>query len=589
MHESTLPRVLLIDDAVEIHTLVARYLAGTGIELATASTSHAGVELASNQSHDLILLDYDLPDANGLETLRALHRNAKTASIPVVFLTSNDDQKLIAAAFEEGAVDFLQKPIYPMEFQARIKSVLKTQAMLHRLRYLSQNDPLTGLPNRNGMCQWIQHAKENAADFPWPHAALVIGIDRISNVTDLMGYEASDELMRAVAKRLQSILSQSSHLDRCCNRFHLARGSCDSFALLLTGIESPRSMMGFAASLVESIASGYKIGNENQFVSASVGVATSRDSDSDFHTLLRCADIAFQDARRAGRSHVQLYDPSMEEVLRRRLELEDALRASTSSRKFLLEYQPIVHLQTKQCEFVETRICWEHPEHGNVPLQCVRTVAEENGLMGEITSWALSSACSQLSQWSFDSPADAPRRISLDLSRKQLLHPQFVEAVSETIQHSRLRSDRVQFEISEAEIIHDPFGMIDALNKLRELGVRVLVDDFGTTFPSFRYLEQLPVDGIKLNPNLIQDIEINPFLSKLMEMLARQAADLNLSIVVEGVDRETQAKALLNVGLRLAQGEFVSKPIQGDAVIPFLAEWNLSSRNKSRGKPVLNS
>jgi diguanylate cyclase (GGDEF)-like protein len=521
--------------------------------------------------------------------LKALRRNPKTASIPVVFLTSNDDQKLIAEAFQQGAVDFLRKPIYPMEFQARIKSVLKTQAMLHRLRYLSHNDPLTGLPNRNGMCQWIQHAAEHAADFPLPHAVLVIGIDRISNITDLMGYGASDELMRAVAKRLQSILTQSTDLDRCCNRFHLARGSCDSFALLMTGIESPRTTMGLAASLVESIASGYKIGSENQFVSASVGIATSRDANSDFHELLRCADIAFQDARRAGRSHVQMYDPSMEEVLRRKLELEDALRSATKSRDFQLDYQPVFNLQTKQSEFVEAIIRWEHPHHGNVPLHFFRSIAEENGLMGEIASWALSSVCGHLSQWSFDSPSDAPRRVSLDLSRKQLLHPQFLAAASDTIQDSRVRSDRIQFEISEAEIIHDPIGTLDALNKLRELGVRILVDDFGTTFPSFHYLEQLPVDGIKLNRGMIQDIEINPILPKLLEMLARQAADLNLSIVVDGVDRETQAKALTNIGFRWAQGEFFSKPMQAESLIPFLTEWNQSARHKSRGKPVLNS
>lgn len=582
MNETIAPKILLIDADPEAHGIVTQALFGTGIGISYAGRGTQGIELASAEFHDLILLDGSLPDISSLEALMLLRDNPKTASTPVMFLVGGNDQRLIADAFDHGSVDVLRKPIYPIELQARIKTVLKTQTMLHRLRYLSLNDPLTRLPNRNGMSHWIQHAAENPSHFPWPYAAIVIGIDRMNNITDLIGHGAGDELTRAVAMRLQSLLSQSSQMDRCCNRYHLSRGPGESFVLLLTGVEGSRAVMGLAANLVESIASAYRIGTEDQFVSASVGVAISREAHGDFHNLIRCADIAYQDARSAGRSHVQMYDPSMEDVLRRKLHLENDLRIATRNRQFLIEYQPVFHLQTRQCEFAESIIRWEHPVHGDVPMHCFRPIADENGLMGEITSWALSNACSQLIQWQYDAPADAPRRISIDVSRKQLLHPQFIEAALETIHQSRLRNDRIQLEIAESEIILDTEGVIDSMKKLRDSGIRIVIDNFGMSFPSFQFMEQFPVDGIKLSRVLIQDLETNPLYPKLLEIIVRQASQSNLSIIVDGVERETQAKALNAIGLHLAQGNLFSKPLNNESFLPFLIEWNQSLRAKPR-------
>jgi EAL domain-containing protein (putative c-di-GMP-specific phosphodiesterase class I) len=242
-------------------------------------------------------------------------------------------------------------------------------------------------------------------------------------------------------------------------------------------------------------------------------------------------------------------------------------------------------LQTWQFDSVETIIRWDHPDSGDIPIQRFKPIAEENGLMSEISNWALTNACSQLSQWIYESPSDSPRRVSLDISRKELLHPRFLELAMETIQQSRLRADRVQFEISESEITLDSNGALDVMRKLREVGVRIVIDEFGTSFPSFHYMEQFPVDGIKLNRMLIKDIETNSYMPKLLEMIMRQAAELSLTVVVDGVERETQAKSLNNLGYRWAQGDLFCTPIAGDAMMPFLVNWNVNLRNKSRSKP----
>jgi diguanylate cyclase (GGDEF)-like protein len=584
MNDSFAPRILLIDADPDDQTLVGRALDRTGIDFSTATNSGEGVEFASGRRPDLIVLDSALPDLNGLMTLRLLRGTAKTSSIPIVFLVGNAEKDLVTEAYFEGAVDVLRKPIYPEELQARIKSVLKNQTMLHRLRYLSQNDPLTRLPNRSGMSQWMQRVADNPADFSRPYAALIIGIDRIHNFTELMGYSATDELTRSVASSIQTFLSQSSEIERCCNRIFLARGNAETFVLLLTGVEGSRTVMGLASSLVESTATSYTIGAQQVYSSASVGIAISREADSEFHDLIRFADIAFQDARRAGRSHVQMYDPSMEDALRRKTELENDLRFATKNRDFLLEYQPVFSLNTKQCEFAETMIRWDRPNHGIIPMQRFLPIAEENGFMGEITGWALSNACSQLAQWQHDSASDAPRRISFDLTRKQLQHPQFIEAALETIQQSRLRNDRVQFEIAESEIMQDREGTIETLKKLRESGVRILIDEFGMSFPSFQYMNQFPVDGIKLSRTLVQNVEGNALVLKLLEAIVRQANQLSLTVIADGLETENQAKQLNGIGIQFGQGSIFSSPLIGDAIIPFLAEWKIALRNKGRAR-----
>jgi diguanylate cyclase (GGDEF)-like protein len=586
MNESIAPRILLVDANPEGHALIAQALDRTGIDFSVASSSAQGMEFASGRHHDLILLDSALPDLNGLLTLRQLRGTTKTAAMPIVFMVANTETDLISAAYFEGAVDVLRKPVCAEELQARIKSVLKTQTMLHRLRYLSQNDPLTRLPNRNGMSQWLQRVTDNPGDFPAPYAALVIGVDRLNHFTDLMGHAATDELLRLVAGSMQTILSQSPEVERCCKRFFLARGTSDSFVLLLTGVEGSRAVMGLASSLVEGVSTNYRIGKMQQFITASVGIAISRESQTDFHNLIRFADIAYQDARNAGRSHVQMYNPSMEDVLRRKLDLENDLRLATSNRNFLLEYQPVFNLQTKQCEFAETMIRWDRPNHGIIPLQRFRPIAEENGFMGEIASWALSNACAQFSQWQHESSSDAPRRFSIDLSRKQLQHPQFLEAAVETIQQSRLRNDRVQFEIAESEVMQDREGTIDAIKKLRESGFRILIDEFGMSFSSFHHLSEFPVDGIKLSRSLVLDIETNPLVVKLLEVIVRQTNQANLTVMVDGLETEGQAKILSNIGIRFGQGGLLSNPMDGDSIVPFLFEWKGAMRNKARGKPA---
>ncbi len=586
---SNMPHMLVIDDSIELHALTDCHLAGTGIGLAHANSGAEGLAMAQVRKPDLILLDLEMPEWNGIETLRQLRASLKYRLPPVVVLTDCEDQKEVADAFAEGAIDFLRKPLLQVELQARIKCVLKTHAMLHRLRFLSHNDPLTGLPNRNGMCQWIDNAVEQPAHFPCPYAALVIGVDAVNDITDSLGMGANEELLRGVAHHLRTTLAQHGDQELPSNRYHLARGNGDSFVVLLCGADGTRSSLSFATRLAEALATGYKISNETKFASVSIGVAFAQEATADFHKLIRCADIALQSARRAGRSNVHLYALPMEDALRQRVILENELRETTKTHSFELRYQPVINLQTWAFEGVETILHWDHPIHSGIPATKLRALTGEMGLCGEVHSWMLANACQQFSQWIYEAPTNSPRRNGLHISRKQLFDPLFLETALMTLKKNRLRTDRVQFEIDEEIVMCDPTAAMDAMRRLREAGIRLVIDGFGSAFPSFHYLDQFPVDGIKLSPLLIQNLESNPCIPKLLEMIHKHATQSNLSVCVDGVASEEQAKQLRGLGFRWAQGTLFSRPIQGSALMPFFKNWNANLSSPSRSQQANKS
>jgi diguanylate cyclase (GGDEF)-like protein len=586
MNETPAPRLLLIDANPESHQLLAQALENTGIKFSTAETSEDGIALAATHHYDLILLASVLPDTSGLLTLRQLRGILKTDVFPVVFLVENTEGETIPEVFLQGAVDVLRKPLHPQELQARIKSFLRNQTMLHRLRYLSLHDPITRLHNRHGMLNWIQRAKDNPSDFLRPYAALVIGVDRFNQITNLMGHGVIDELLRSVATSIQLVLSPSSEIGRCCTQCFIARVNSDSFVLLLSGVEGYRALTKLASILADSISKEYVVGDEKIFVSISIGTAIASKADVGFLELIRFAEIALRDARRAGCNHVQMYVPAMEDTIRRKFKLEDELRIATRNRGLTLEYQPVFNLPTKNCEFAEAMISWNRTNQGVYPFQPFRPIAEENGFLGEIVNWAIFNSCCQFSQWQQDLIAHAPRRISVDLTRRQLQNPHFLLTVAETIQQFGLLNHRVQFEISESEVMQDRIGMIETLRKLRDSGIRLVIDEFGTLFPAVLSMDKFPVDGIKLSPSLIQNAEGNPNVVQYIDLLIQQARQSNLAVIVDGVETEGQASIVRKLGIQFGQGNYYAKPMPADAIGPFLMDWD-GNANDAKPKAIL--
>ncbi len=576
------PVILLVEDDQDTHVLVKSYLQGMGIVLTHAYNGKEGLEKAISLNPDMVILDYDLPEMDGLTVLKSIRASKSGAKTPVVFLTSSESQSLVESAFSEGAVDFLRKPIYPSEFQARIRSVLRTQTLLNRLRFLAHNDPLTGIPNRNALKQVLEYASDHPDEYTTPYAVLLMGIDRISTINHLLGSSAGDELLCCIASRLQCVLSTSTALDRCCSQHYLARYGGDQFILILSGVEGNRSAMRIAECISEALTTGYQLAGTHQFVSVSVGVCFSCDPKASFAELIRCANISLQEAKKVGRGEIKLYDDSMQNNLKERESRQDSLRVSVRNRELQMLYQPIMNLQTWQYDAVEAIVRWDHPQHGGMPESHFMPLIHESGLLKEIGEWTLSTACQQSSQWFYESPTDAPKRVSINVTHSQVKQPRFLDTVIKSAQRARLRLDRIQLEVCESGLTVEDSEGVAALHRLRNAGIRVVVDNFGTAISSVKTLGKFPAEGFKLDKRLITEFENNSHSASLVQSLVSEAKTQQATIISSGIEKESQLKQLVAWGCRHAQGDFFSKPLPADEVLNTISHWNTNVRSAAR-------
>jgi|GEM_PF-4354182 len=581
-HSPDAPVIHLVEDDQNTHELVKSYLQGKGIVLTHAYNGKEGLEKAIGLNPDMIILDYDLPETDGLSVLKSIRSSKTGAKTPVVFLTSSESQSLIDNAFSEGAVDFLRKPIYPSEFQARIRSVLRTQMLLNRLRFLAHNDPLTGVPNRHALKQVLEYAFEHPDEYTTPYAVLLMGIDRLSTINHLLGTAAGDELICCIASRLQGVLSTSTALEGCCSQHYLAQYGADQFILILSGVEGNRSAMQIAECISEVLSTGYQLAGTHHFASVSVGVCFSCDPKTCFPDLMRCANISLQEAKKVGRGEIKLYDDSMQNNLKERESRQDSLRASVRNRELQMLYQPIMNLQTWQYDSVEAIVRWDHPQHGDMPENHFMPLMHERGLHKEIGEWTLSTACQQSSQWFYESPADAPKRVSINVTHAQVKQPRFLDTVIRSAQRARLRLDKIQLEVCESGLTVEDPESVAALHRLRNAGIRVVVDNFGTAISSVKTLGKFPAEGFKLDKRLITEFENNSHSASLVQSLVFEAKTQQATIISSGIEKESQLKQLVAWGCRHAQGDFFSKPLPADEVLNTISHWNTNVRSAAR-------
>jgi len=347
-------KVLLIDDAPEIHALFSALLKTLPIELVHAHSGRDGLDAASAQRPALILLDYQMPDMDGMAVLTTLKRDAELASIPVMLVTGADDQKTVSEAFRLGAVDYIRKPVCAAEVKARISRELHSQALMSELSRRAYHDTLTGLPNRALLAEQIERAIERRRREPGHHfAVLFFDFDRFKNVNDSLGHDVGDKLLIEIAERFRRNLRGRDMVSRDGGGSTIARIGGDEFVVLLDGIASPRDAEAVADRLLKAFAQSYRLGEHEVFSSASVGIVTSELGHQTVDALLRDADTAMYEAKSAGKGRYAMFDRSMRMRVKRQLAIESALHQAIEQRQFELHYQPIICLTTGRVESVE--------------------------------------------------------------------------------------------------------------------------------------------------------------------------------------------------------------------------------------------
>lgn len=451
----------------------------------------------------------------------------------------------------------------PVRFAGSQTDVTERKRAEERLQHDAMHDSLTGLPNRGllvdrlgVLIRSLESGCENTL------ALLFLDLDRFRHVTSNLGHAAGDLLLVEVARRLSALLPRS-----CDTVAHLGKGE---FAIVLGGAQNPRAALRFAEYLQEALAASFALGErEEAFITVSIGIVMTASDDTRPEQLLRNAEAAAHRAKALGVGRCEIYDAARHARAIALFQLETDLRRALTRRELHVYYQPIASLETGQIVGFEALARWHHPKHGLVLPEMFVNIAEETGLICPLGLFVLRESCRQLAGWRARHPAHRPLTVSVNVSHAQLADPVFVESVSGALEDCGLEARALRLEVTESAIGYDVELAVEVLARLRALGVKVHVDDFGTGHSSLDSLHRLPVDALKIDRSFLQ--ESNGDKAEIVRTVVALAHNLGLDVIAEGVETHPQLAYLRSLGCDFGQGWLFSRPLVSDVAEEMLA------------------
>ena len=433
------------------------------------------------------------------------------------------------------------------------------------LQHMAVHDALTGLPNRKAFLDRLFRSLRRAQRGAYEFAVLFLDLDRFKLINDSLGHVVGDQLLIALAARLNECLRPGDLVA------HLGG---DEFGILVDHIQSPVDASHVAERVQASVSAPFKAGSQEVFTSASIGIAFSASGYERPEDLLRDADTAMYRAKSLGSGRTQIFDREMHARALARLTLETDLRRALERGEFRLHYQPIVSLATGRISGFEALVRWSHPTRGLLLPAEFLSVAEETGIVVPMTSWVLKEACSQLQSWQ-RFPGAAAFSISVNLASPDVAQPEMVEAVWEALARSGLEARRLRLEITESTIMKDLEAVIPLLVALKELGIGIHIDDFGTGYSSLSYLHRLPTDALKVDRSFVGRSE-SPTDAAIVRTIVELAHNLNRQVIAEGIETPDQLALLRSLRCEYGQGFHFAAPLappDAEALITRSPSW----------------
>jgi diguanylate cyclase (GGDEF)-like protein/PAS domain S-box-containing protein len=465
---------------------------------------------------------------------------------------------------------------------ACFSDITESRSLQARLSDSARTDALTGLPNRAVVMERLQAAIAQAhSQRDYGFAVLFMDFDRFKQVNDSLGHAAGDELLRQLARRLErsvrlgDAVSRVASGDAATARVPTAaRLGGDEFLVVLEDVSDVGAVQAVAQRLLQELAEPYLIRGVPLQSSVSIGVVMCPDPNAGAalpataEEVLRNADTAMYEAKRAGRGRWVIFDDSMQQRVQHTLAIENDLRRALKDDELFVVYQPVVDLKTRQLLAVEALVRWRHPQRGLInPVEFIG-VAEQCGLIDAVGGVVLRQACTQFMQWQRSLGERAPRSIAVNLSRAQLDRASLVDDITAILQSTGMQPHQLQLEVTESLAAQDE-RMLDMLRQIKRLGVRLALDDFGTGYSSLACLHQMPVDTVKVDRSFVQHAEGAEYHRVLIEATIRVARTLGMTTVAEGIETDSQAALMQKLACDRGQGYLFSRPLEADA----LAAW----------------
>ena len=500
-----------------------------------------------------------------------IYQNIYCGGISLYFLEhhgqwSEEVRSLVKVIANQCAIAIHQANLY----QSAQKELMERQKIEAQLRHDAFHDVLTGLPNRSLFLDRLNHAMHlsqrrsyvqaealPSADF----AVMFLDLDRFKLINDSLGHLAGDVLLQTVAERLVGCLRTGDTV---------ARLGGDEFVMLLESINGVKDVIDVAQRIQERLKLPILINGQEIFVSTSIGIALNSSNYLSPEELLRDADTAMYRAKESGRDRYEVFTTVMHSEAFQRLRLENELRRAIERHEFILQYQPIVCLQSKKIIGLESLIRWQHPERGIIYPASFVPLAEDIGLIVMIDFWVLQEACRQMQIWQQLYPATDQLTIHVNLSARQFNQYGLTEQINQILAQTNLRNANLKIEITESILLEKTAIANQILSELSDQNVRICIDDFGTGYSSLSYLHQFPIHTLKIDRSFISHLKMDSGDGEIVKAIIILGINLGLNVIAEGIETEEQLNFLKFHNCHAGQGHHLFSPLNADEVAKLL-------------------
>lgn len=525
-------------------------------------TSDAFREAIAQETWDVILADYRLPGFSAIDALKIIQ--SYNLDVPFIIVSGSIGEEIAVAAMKAGVHDYLMKDNLARLLPAIDRELREAEIRAERrqineaLQYQAFYDNLTGLPNRNHFLSLLQRRIQATSS---PFAVLYLDIDRYQTIKYSLGHTLGEQLLVAIARRLETYLSPQDVM---------ARVSTNEFALLLYDAPNLAQVEAISRELQQALSRPFVIGDHCLLTTGSIGIALSDIGTQQAEEILRAADTAKHCARQQGGGGWAVFDQKMQTQALERLDLEFSLQQAIKFHQLSVQYQPIVRLRDAELIGFEALARWQHSQRGAIPPSTFIPIAEEMGLISALGQWVLQEACQRLQTWKHQFPQYRHLAMSVNLSVKQLIQPGLFEQIEQVLTASATDSIALRLEITETALMENAAAAKTLLEQLKTLPIQIGIDDFGTGYSSLSYLTTLPIDLLKIDRSFVNGLENDQKHRDVVKAIIALAHTLGLASVAEGIETAEQWRLLYEMGCEYGQGYFFSRPADPDRVIEML-------------------
>ena len=450
------------------------------------------------------------------------------------------------------------------------------QKQIHNLAYY---DLVTGLPNRAQLHEQLRYALKIASRNDSRFALLFLDLDHFKQVNDSMGHDAGDDLLKQVSERLKSVVretdlvcAEQSGDDEPDSQHTVARLGGDEFVVLIGQINRAEDAARVAERIAQSISNPYTIHDKSVSVTTTIGISVYPTDGHDSESLMKSADVAMYHAKESGRNGYQFYSRDIHERALARFSMEVDLKSAIENEELTLVYQPKIDISTGRVIGIEALVRWYHGENGCISPDAFIPLAEETGLILPLGRWVMMHASLQMQEW-INSGIE-PLTIAVNCSSVQFTHSDIIADIKQAVKSSGLDPSMLEIELTESLLLKDIESGIKILRKMKELGVQVSIDDFGTGFSSLSYLKRLPVDKLKIDQSFVRDLPTDSGDVAIVSAIITLSHNLDLTVVAEGVETRQQLEILRSFDCNEAQGYLYSPPLVAHEFVSWLDEYH---------------